>query len=88
MSERGFTLLEVMVALMVFSIAAAGVMPVFLSQLKYNTGSEERSEAIAAAQYVLDEMRLEDPTLMEEEGTRAAITVTVNGHDYVVTPSL
>lgn len=83
--ERGFTLLEVMAAMLVFGLVLGGMAPVFGSVLKRNTDMEIRGGSIAAAQQVLDTLRLVDPNLLPSSGSNPAETVTIDGRDFLVT---
>lgn len=66
--DGGFTLLEVMVSLFIFSIVGAGMAPAFIAHLRRNTQSEIRTGATAAAQLVLDNIRLLDTTSLPMSG--------------------
>lgn len=57
MSRRGLTLVEVLIAIVVIGVLLAGVIPSFVSNLKINTESEVRSQAVTAAQTILDALR-------------------------------
>lgn len=87
MKERGFTLIEVMVALSIFSIVSAGMLPAFLTYLKYNVNAQVKTEAALAAQEVLDEKRVEDPSDMPTSGSDPAQTVLIGNHSFDVTVS-
>lgn len=84
-SEKGFSLIEILVSLVLLGLVAAGVAPVFLSNLKFITDNEVRSGAIAAAQVKLDELRFEDPYGMPTSGSDPAEVITAGNKDYEVT---
>lgn len=86
-NERGFTLLEVMISLFIFSIVIAGMSPAFVAQLQQNTASEIKTEAIMAAQQVLDSIRLQDISGLPVSGAGATTTITLGERNYVVTPT-
>ena len=80
----GFTLLEVLVAVGIFSVASAAIATCFASQLKFNYKYETKSGAIAAAQQVLDGIRVLDPTTLPSSGSATPQTVTIGGKNFVV----
>lgn len=82
--QAGFTLIEVMVALMLYGIISAGMMPVFSDLLKHNTESALKTQAMAAAQQKLDELRVENPQDMPNSGTSAAEIVNIDGREFSV----
>lgn len=87
MSDRrqsGFTLLEVMIALFVFGLVLAGMAPAFVMQMRQNTENAVRTGAIAAAQIALDDIRLNDITVLPMSGSAAPVNVNVDGRDYSV----
>ena len=55
--ERGFTLLETMMAFLVVMIAGLGVVSIFVYSVNYNAGGSHRLQAIAIAQRTLEELR-------------------------------
>lgn len=69
MSRKGFTLVEILVAMGIFSVAIAAVIPAMLNFAKSNVSSEQRMGAILAAQQKLDELRLVDPATMPTNGS-------------------
>lgn len=87
MNQKGFTLLEVMITMVIFGIVAASMASAFAAQAWFNTRSESRSEAVAAAQQVLDQLRFEDPASLPESGSDDPVDVTVGNHTYQVVVS-
>lgn len=85
--EQGFSILEVLVSVGIFSVFALAVAQTFVYQMKTNSGSEIRSQAVQAAQLVFDRMRTEDASAMPTTGSSAPETVTVDGRPFVVTVS-
>jgi prepilin-type N-terminal cleavage/methylation domain-containing protein len=85
MSERGFTLVEAVFALAILAITIAAVLPAFVDFLDANSLSEERSNAVAAAQQVMEELRQFDPGSLPSSGSSAVQTITVGNHEYEVT---
>lgn len=84
MSERGFTLLEALIAMAILGIVLAGLVPAFQAFMDANSVSEERSNAVAAAQQVMEILRQEDPSGLPSSGTSSVQTVSVGNHDYEV----
>ncbi len=73
MKEKGFTLVEMLLALLIFGIVATSAAPAFISHLRYNTEAERRIGALTAAQRILDDRRVQDPTDLPSSGT---VTIT------------
>lgn len=59
--REGLTLVEALIAISILTILLATVLPAFTNALRINTGSEVRSQAVAAAQTVMDSLRAEPP---------------------------
>jgi prepilin-type N-terminal cleavage/methylation domain-containing protein len=85
MKSRGFTLVEAVIALAILGITIAAVLPAFIDFLDANSLSEERSNAVAAAQQVMEELRQVDPGSLPSSGSSAVQTVTTGNHEYEVT---
>jgi len=79
-SQSGFTLIETLVALVIFSLVSAAMMPAFLSQLKFSHSSKIKTGAMSAAQQALDAVRVVNPETLPSGG--ATVTSTVNAGDY------
>jgi prepilin-type N-terminal cleavage/methylation domain-containing protein len=86
-SERGFTLIEVIVAIGLFGIVAMGLAGGFVSQMKTNNENAIRIQAISAAQQVLDSLRVEDPASFPPTGSDAPRNITVSGRVFSVVVS-
>ena len=56
-SERGFTLIETAVALVVMMVAGLGVASLFTYSIRYNSGGNDRAVAISLAQQHLEQLR-------------------------------
>lgn len=84
MNHRGFTLIEVMIAVAIFGLVIAGMAPAFAAHIRFNTESELRSNAIAAAQHTLDELRFEDVTSMPSSGSVGPTNVVVGDKTFQV----
>jgi prepilin-type N-terminal cleavage/methylation domain-containing protein len=82
MDCKGFTLIEALLAVAILGIALVGILPSFVTLLDANTLSEERSDAVAAAQLVMEDLRQTDPLSMPTSGSSAMTLVTVGGREY------
>jgi len=71
-NARGLTLVETLVALALIGVAIGAILPAFTVQLGSNTRNEERSEAVAAAEILLEELRGEDLSTLPTTGQSAA----------------
>ena len=85
--EAGFTLLEVMISMLVFAVVMAGMGPAFIAQIRHNTQSEIRTEAMGAAQIRLDQLRLAAPSTLPASGSSAPLDVAVGSRTYRVVSS-
>ena len=63
-SERGLTLLEVMVALVVLSLVALGYLQLFQGSHRLVTAAREWSRAVAYAEDASERARLSGPSLL------------------------
>jgi prepilin-type N-terminal cleavage/methylation domain-containing protein len=52
--RNGFTLLEVLLALLIFAIGIIGIAPLFISAPRYNQSSQPMTEATTLAQSKFD----------------------------------
>ena len=84
MNDRGFTLLESVISLAILSITLVAMLPAFQTFMDANTLSEERSNALAAAQVVMEALRHEDPSLLPSSGSSPIEAVQVGAHEYEV----
>lgn len=55
--QQGFTLLEVMIALVIFSIGLLGLAGLQAEALRYNNGAYQRSQATFLVNDIMDRMR-------------------------------
>ena len=56
-TESGFSLIEVMFALLIIMIAMLGVLTVFTYAVQYNAGNKSRSQALAVLQQEVERYR-------------------------------
>lgn len=84
MNEKGFTLLEALVSLGILGITLVAMLPAFQSFMDANSLSEERSNALAAAQEVIESLRHKDPASLPSSGSSPVQAVTVGQHEYEI----
>ena len=83
-NERGFSLIETCIAMVVMMIAGLAVSSLFVFSVQNNVGGSERALAMAVAQQQLERLRVvnfEDTTLNVGSSTT---TVSSGGHRYTV----
>lgn len=83
-TTNGFTLIEIMVALVIFSIVMSALPVAFVSYLSFNSKMENKTGALNIAQQVLDEMRVQDLGALPMSGMVGPETITRNGTDYQI----
>jgi len=83
-NERGFTLMEVLLALALVGTVVLGVVPAFIACKDSNSRNEVRSAAAAAGQAVLEAHRRLDPAAFPSSGSSATEVVTVGRRDFEV----
>lgn len=81
-NERGLTLVESVVSLLIFFIALAGIVPLFLNYTISTINNEKRTAGIAVSQQVLDELRQSDAASLPQNGTQTLAQVTHLGKQY------
>lgn len=84
MSSKGFTLLESLVALGILGVTLMAMVPAFQMLMDANSLSEERSNALAAAQEVMESLRHQDPASLPSSGSSPVQAVSVGAHEYEV----
>ena len=82
MNERGFTLLESLLALAILGIALAGILPIFFGYMNVTTRNEMRTGAVAAAQEQMEALRFADPSTMPESGATGPNYIDVDKREY------
>lgn len=66
-SRGGFSLLEVLIAMVVLAIALLGVMGVLLATHQHNTSTSETSSAYIACQEVVEQLRAMNYDTMKQQ---------------------
>lgn len=82
MAERGFTVLEAILAMSILAIALVGVLPSFGTMLDANTLSETRSDAVAAAQLVVEDLRRQDMTELPSTGSSPVFFIELGSREF------
>lgn len=93
-NENGFSLVEVIIAMVILLIVLLGVFITFAYAVNYNAGNSSRSQALAVLQQEVEVMRsakftpeVTDTTLTG--GTKAPKSVTSgNGNKFIVTTNV
>ena len=89
-TERGFTLIETSIAMVILMVAGLGVASLFTYSIRYNSGGEDRALAISVAQQQIEQFRtvpFTDPILNVTAAT-ALPNVVSNGRSYRVTKTV
>lgn len=87
-NERGFTLIETSISMVVMMVAGLAVSSLFVFSTQNNVGGNERALAMAVAQQQMEQLRsvaFDSSTL--NAGTTTS-TVTSSDHDYTVVKAI
>src|SRR6266550_7199387 len=90
-SERGFTLIETSIALVILMIAGLGLASLFTYSIQYNSGGNDRAVAISIAQQQLEQLRsvtFTDAMLNVSAATVLSPDTVSNGRTYRVTKTV
>ena len=90
-TERGFTLVETSIALVILMVAGLGVASLFTFSIQYNTGGNDRALAISIAQQQVEQFRsvpFTDPILAVSAATALNPDTVSNGRTYRVTKTV
>ena len=90
-SERGFTLIETSIALVILMVAGLGVASLFTYSIRYNSGGNDRALAISVAQQQIEQFRsvnFTDPILNVSAATVLNPDTVSNGRTYRVTKTV
>ena len=85
--QKGFTLIEVMVALSILGLTSSLMLVSFLNQVRTINRNVVKSGAVIAAAFVLDEIRSRDIATLPTSGSDAPVQITRDSKDYDVTIS-
>jgi len=78
--ERGFTLIETSIALLVLMVAALSIASLFTYAIQYNTGANDRAIAQAIAQRQMESLRKTPFNQLASSNT----TATIAGRTFTV----
>jgi|GEM_PF-2676827 len=88
-SEKGLTLVEAVVSILIFFVALGGIVPISLNYSLAAIRNEQRTGAIAISQQILDELRQVDIRTLPSGNTTATtlpsgdpLPDSVMGRDY------
>jgi len=84
-NERGFTLLEGLLALALLGIALAGILPAFFGYMNVNTRNEVRTGAVAAAQEQMESLRVADPSALPSTGATGPSYIGIDDREFELT---
>src|SRR6267378_8480124 len=87
-SERGFTLVETSIAMVIMMVAGLGVVSLFVYSISNNSGGNDRAIAISIAQQQTEQLRsvrFTDPILDVSAATVLTPYTVSNGRTYRVT---
>ena len=89
-SERGFSLVETSVAMVILMVAGLGVASLFTYSIRYNSGGNDRALAISIAQQQIEQLRsvsFTDAVLNVQTAT-VLTPIVSNGRTYRVTKTV
>lgn len=90
-TERGFTLIETSIALVILMVAGLGVASLFTYSIQYNSGGNDRALAISIAQQQIEQFRsvaFADPILAVSAATVLTPNTVSNGRSYRITKTV
>ena len=86
--ERGFTLLETSIAMMIMMVAALAASALFVYAINYNSGARDRAMALAIAQQRMERLRnvtFDDALLAAGTSTE---NITSEGRPFAVSTTI
>ncbi|HVF88808.1 MAG TPA: prepilin-type N-terminal cleavage/methylation domain-containing protein [Blastocatellia bacterium] len=87
--ERGFTLIETMISIVIMVISILGMASLFTYAVTYNSGADARQQALAVAQKRMERLRdvaFTDASLNATNGTSEVVTSA--GRQFKVTTTI
>src|SRR5215210_763589 len=89
--ERGFTLIETTIGLVIMLVVTLGSATLFAYAVRNNSGGNDRAQSLAIAQQALETLRharytatVTDPLLQATTAAPPLLTVTREGRPYTV----
>lgn len=83
-ANHGFTLLETCIALVLFLIVLAGIVPLCVYAMKYNSAAAIRAGAITVAQRKLEQLRADPFTSCASSSEIVTVGPTAASQTYTV----
>ena len=83
-ANRGFTLLETCIALVLFLIVLTGIVPLCVYAMKYNSAAAIRAGAITVAQRKLEQLRADPFTSCISSSEVVSVGATAASQTYTV----
>src|SRR5688500_15172074 len=90
-SERGFTLIETTLGMLILMVAGLGVASLFTYSIRYNSGGNDRALALSIAQQQIEQCRtvpFTDAILNVQAATVVNPDTVSNGRTYRVTKTV
>lgn len=90
-TERGFTLIETSIALVILMVAGLGVASLFTYSIRYNSGGNDRAVALSIAQQQIEQLQsvaFAHPILNVSAATVLSPDTVSNGRTYRVTKTV
>jgi Tfp pilus assembly protein PilV len=87
-NERGFTLIETTIAMLIMMVAGLGMASMFIYSISYNSGGNDRAVAISIAQQQIEQLRsvqFTDSILNVSAATVLTPDTVSNGRTYRIT---
>ena len=87
-SERGFTLIETSISMVVMMVAGLAVSSLFVFSTQNNVGGNERALAMAVAQQQMEQLRSESFSSTNLNAGTTTTTVRSSERDYTVVKAI
>ena len=90
-SQRGFTLIETTLGMLILMVAGLGVASLFTYSIRYNSGGNDRALALSIAQQQIEQCRtvpFTDAILNTQTATVVSPDTVSNGRTYRVTKTV
>ena len=90
-SQRGFTLIETTLGMLILMVAGLGVASLFTYSIRYNSGGNDRALALSIAQQQIEQCRtvpFTDTILNTQTATVVSPDTVSNGRTYRVTKTV
>ena len=84
MNEKGFTVIEGLVAMSILGFTLTAVLSTFVGFKDVTTRNGHRSGAMAAAQQIVESTRQADPAAMPSSGKSSPDIVEIDGREFEV----